>query len=82
MPLEERKRCIQESEEQIARGEVYSEEESDRMIDEIIIKELSMHHEDVTSFKEKDYYTVEEFMDKLAKDLGRHYGLNDIREAL
>ena len=34
------------------------------------------------NYGEKDYYTVEEFMDKLAKDLGRHYGLNDIREAL
>ena len=31
---------------------------------------------------EKKYYTVEEFMDKLAKRLGQHYGLNDIREAL
>ena len=30
----------------------------------------------------KSYYTVEEFMDKLAKRLGKHYGLNDIREAL
>ena len=25
---------------------------------------------------------VEEFMDELAKRLGKHYGLNDIREAL
>ncbi len=25
---------------------------------------------------------VEEFMDDLAKRLGKHYGLNDIREAL
>ena len=30
----------------------------------------------------KQFYTVEEFMDKLAKRLGKHYGLNDIREAL
>ena len=28
------------------------------------------------------YSTVEEFMDKLAKRLGKHYGLSDIREAL
>jgi hypothetical protein len=26
--------------------------------------------------------SVEEFMDDLAKRLGKHYGLNDIREAL
>ena len=25
---------------------------------------------------------IEEFMEELAKRLGRHYGLNDIREAL
>jgi len=25
---------------------------------------------------------IEEFMDELAKRLGKHYGLNDIREAL
>ena len=30
----------------------------------------------------EEYYTVEEFMDKLAKRLGKAYGLNDIREAL
>ena len=30
----------------------------------------------------KSFSTVEEFMDKLAKRLGKHYGLNDIREAL
>ena len=27
------------------------------------------------------YYTREEFMDELAKQLGQEYGLNDIREA-
>ena len=26
--------------------------------------------------------SIEEFMDELAKRLGKHYGLNDIREAL
>lgn len=30
----------------------------------------------------KPFYSVEEFMDKLARRLGKHYGLNDIREAL
>jgi hypothetical protein len=30
----------------------------------------------------KQYYTRDEFMNELAKRLGRHYGLNDIREAL
>lgn len=30
----------------------------------------------------KQYYTRQEFMDELAKRLGQHYGLNDIREAL
>ena len=30
----------------------------------------------------KSFYTIEEFMDKLAKRLGKHYGLNDIREVL
>lgn len=27
------------------------------------------------------YYTREEFMDELAKQLGHAYGMNDIREA-
>lgn len=45
---------------------------------------MPMTHEPFgkTDVKGKDYYTVEEFMDKLAKDLGQHYGLNDIREAV
>jgi len=34
------------------------------------------------STSNKQYYTREEFMNELAKRLGRHYGLNDIREAL
>ena len=44
MTLEEKKRRIQEAEEQIARGEVYSEEESDRMFDEIIEQLLASDH--------------------------------------
>ena len=36
----------------------------------------------MTQEENKEYYTVEEFADKLAKKLGQHYGLNDIRELL
>lgn len=30
-------------------------------------------------FKSKPTYTVDEYFDKLAKDLGRHFGMDDIR---
>ena len=33
-------------------------------------------------FKNKPMYTVEEYFDGLAKDLGEEYGMNDIREAV
>lgn len=33
-------------------------------------------------FKNKTMYTVEEYFDGLAKDLGEEYGMNDIREAV
>jgi hypothetical protein len=33
-------------------------------------------------FKNKPMYTVEEYFDGLAKELGEEYGMNDIREAV
>ena len=33
-------------------------------------------------FKNKPMYSVEEYFDGLAKDLGEKYGMNDIREAV
>ena len=39
---EELRARVQESEQQIARGEVFSEEESDRMFDEFIVNELGI----------------------------------------
>ena len=33
-------------------------------------------------FKSKPMYTVEEYFDGLAKDLGEEFGMNDIREAV
>jgi hypothetical protein len=33
-------------------------------------------------FKNKPMYTVEEYFDGLAKDLGEEYGMSDIREAV
>ena len=33
-------------------------------------------------FKSKPMYTVDEYFDGLAKDLGAEFGMNDIREAL
>ena len=33
-------------------------------------------------FKSKPMYTVEEYFDGLAKDLGEEFGMTDIREAL
>ena len=33
-------------------------------------------------FKNKPMYTVEEYFDGLAKDLGEEFGMNDIREAI
>ena len=38
-----------------------------------------MSHPD---FKSKPMYTVEEYFDGLAKDLGEEFGMTDIREAL
>jgi len=32
-------------------------------------------------FESKPLYTINEYIDGLAKKLGQHYGLNDIREA-
>jgi len=34
-----------------------------------------------SSNTDREFRSVEEFMDDLAKRLGKHYGLNDIREA-
>lgn len=42
LTLEEKRARIRESEAQIARGEVYSEEESDRMFDAFIVNELGI----------------------------------------
>ncbi len=33
------------------------------------------------NYESEVYYTREEFMDELAKQLGQAYGMNDIREA-
>ena len=33
-------------------------------------------------FKNKPMYSVEEYFDGLAKELGEEYGMNDIREAV
>ena len=33
-------------------------------------------------YKSKPMYTVDEYFDGLAKDLGEEFGMNDIREAL
>ena len=33
------------------------------------------------NYEDEVYYTREEFMNELAKQLGQAYGLNDIREA-
>ena len=33
-------------------------------------------------FKNKPMYSIEEYFDGLAKDLGEEYGMNDIREAV
>ena len=41
-----------------------------------------IHRPLMDSNSHKEYYSVGEFMDKLAKKLGPHYGLTDIREAL
>ena len=34
-----------------------------------------------SNYENEVYYTREEFMNELAKQLGQAYGLNDIREA-
>ena len=34
------------------------------------------------NYEDEVYYTREEFMDELARQLGQAYGLNDIREAI
>ena len=37
---------------------------------------LDTHHQ------ANNYHSLDEFADKLAKKLGQHYGMNDIRELL
>lgn len=34
------------------------------------------------NFQAPQYHSLDEFADKLAKKLGQHYGMNDIRELL
>ena len=40
-----------------------------------------MHEPMLGNYGDEVYYTREEFMNELAKQLGQAYGLNDIREA-
>ena len=35
-----------------------------------------------TNYQTNNYHSLDEFADKLAKKLGQHYGMNDIRELL
>ena len=35
-----------------------------------------------TNYQASNYHSLDEFADKLAKKLGQHYGMNDIRELL
>ena len=35
----------------------------------------------IDNYEKEKFYTHEEFMNELAKQLGQAYGLNDIREA-
>ena len=35
-----------------------------------------------TNYQANNYHSLDEFADKLAKKLGQHYGVNDIRELL
>lgn len=34
------------------------------------------------NYQTSQYHSLDEFADKLAKKLGQHYGMNDIRELL
>ena len=34
------------------------------------------------NYQTTNYHSLDEFADKLAKKLGQHYGMNDIRELL
>jgi len=34
------------------------------------------------NYQDSKYHTLDEFADKLAKKLGQHYGVDDIRELL
>ena len=46
------------------------------------VKERGGLHEPIIGdYEHEVYYTHEEFMDELAKQLGQAYGLDDIREA-
>lgn len=46
------------------------------------IREKGVSYEPIIgNYENEVYYTHEEFMDELAKQLGQAYGLNDIREA-
>lgn len=46
------------------------------------IREKGVSYEPIIgNYEHEVYYTHEEFMNELAKQLGQAYGLNDIREA-
>ena len=46
------------------------------------VKERGASYEPIIgNYEHEVYYTHEEFMNELAKQLGQAYGLNDIREA-
>jgi len=46
------------------------------------VRERGMSYEPIIgTYEHEVYYTHEEFMNELAKQLGQAYGLNDIREA-
>ena len=51
-------------------------------IDSIKIQPLQRPLSIDPDFKNKPMYTVEEYFDGLAKELGEEYGMKDIREAV
>ena len=51
-------------------------------IESIKIQQLQRPLSIDPDFKNKPMYTVEEYFDGLAKELGEEYGMNDIREAV
>ena len=64
---------------------IEDEQKMNEVLEYIESIKIHPHHRPLSidpDFKNKPMYTVEEYFNGLAKDLGEEFGMNDIREAI